>query len=30
MERVFEAPRDMVFGAFSRQEHLAEWRGPEG
>ncbi|TGA98861.1 SRPBCC domain-containing protein [Sporolactobacillus shoreae] len=30
MERVFAAPRDLVFKAFSEQERLAEWWGPEG
>ncbi|RSL30255.1 SRPBCC domain-containing protein [Salibacterium salarium] len=30
LERVFEAPRDLVFQAFTQDEHLANWWGPEG
>ncbi|SEQ48867.1 Uncharacterized conserved protein YndB, AHSA1/START domain [Virgibacillus subterraneus] len=30
MERVFEAPRDLVFKAFSESDHLENWWGPEG
>ena len=29
-ERVFEAPRDRVFAAWTRAEHLAHWFGPRG
>lgn len=28
--RVFEAPRDLVFQAWTRPEHLAKWWGPRG
>jgi uncharacterized protein YndB with AHSA1/START domain len=28
--RVFNAPRDLVFAAFSDPEHLAQWWGPDG
>ena len=28
--RVFDAPRDLVFSAFSDPEHLAQWWGPIG
>ena len=28
--RVFEAPRDLVFAAFSDPRHLAQWWGPNG
>ncbi len=28
--RVFDAPRDLVFVAFSDPKHLAEWWGPNG
>ena len=28
--RVFNAPRDLVFAAFSDPKHLAEWWGPIG
>jgi uncharacterized protein YndB with AHSA1/START domain len=27
--RVFDAPRDLVFKAFTEAEHLAKWWGPE-
>ena len=30
MERVFNAPRELVFEAFSKPEHLREWWGPKG
>ncbi len=30
MERVFNAPRDLVFEAFSKPEHLKHWWGPKG
>jgi uncharacterized protein YndB with AHSA1/START domain len=30
MSRVFDAPRDVVFKAFSTSEVLARWWGPEG
>ncbi|MFB4168202.1 SRPBCC domain-containing protein [Virgibacillus sp. JSM 102003] len=30
MERVFEAPRELVFKAFSESDHLVKWWGPEG
>ena len=29
MERVFNAPRDLVFEAFSDCKHLAHWWGPK-
>lgn len=28
--RVFNAPRDLVFAAFTDPEHLAQWWGPNG
>jgi uncharacterized protein YndB with AHSA1/START domain len=28
--RVIEAPRDLVFEAWTKQEHLAHWWGPNG
>lgn len=28
--RVFEAPRDLVFAAFTDPKHLAQWWGPNG
>ena len=28
--RVFDAPRELVFRAFSEPEHLAVWWGPNG
>jgi len=28
--RLFEAPRDLVFEAWTRPEHLARWWGPRG
>ena len=27
-ERVFDAPRELVFEAWSEPRHLAEWWGP--
>ncbi|MGP4109247.1 SRPBCC family protein [Virgibacillus sp. L01] len=30
MERMFEAPRDLVFKAFSEPDHLGNWWGPKG
>ncbi|WP_114569694.1 SRPBCC family protein [Exiguobacterium flavidum] len=30
LERMFEAPRDLVFEAYSNQDHLERWWGPEG
>jgi uncharacterized protein YndB with AHSA1/START domain len=30
IERDFEAPRDLVFSAFSEPVHLAAWWGPQG
>jgi uncharacterized protein YndB with AHSA1/START domain len=30
MERVFNAPRELVFKAFSEAEHLKNWWGPRG
>lgn len=28
--RIFDAPRDLVFKAWTEAEHLAKWWGPEG
>ena len=28
--RVFDAPRELVFSAFTDPEHLAQWWGPDG
>ena len=28
--RVFDAPRDLVFTAFTDPKHLAQWWGPDG
>lgn len=28
--RVFDAPRDLVFSAFTDPQHLAHWWGPDG
>ncbi len=28
--RLFDAPRELVFAAFSDPEHLAQWWGPNG
>lgn len=30
MERIFSAPRELVFKAFSTSEHLAQWFAPRG
>lgn len=30
MERIFEAPRELVFRAFSEPKHLVSWWGPRG
>ncbi|QQE73500.1 SRPBCC domain-containing protein [Brevibacillus composti] len=30
MERIFDAPRELVFQAFSQAEHLKNWWGPRG
>ncbi len=30
LSRVFDAPRDVVFDAWSSPEHLDRWWGPEG
>jgi len=30
MEWTFDAPREMVFAAFTEKEHLEAWWGPEG
>ncbi|WP_181350897.1 SRPBCC domain-containing protein [Thalassobacillus sp. CUG 92003] len=30
MERVFNAPRDLVFEAYAKSEHLENWWGPKG
>lgn len=30
VSRVFDAPRTLVFTAFSTPEHLAQWWGPKG
>jgi uncharacterized protein YndB with AHSA1/START domain len=30
LERVFDAPRELVFKAFSEAEHLKQWWGPHG
>ncbi|ACO46427.1 SRPBCC domain-containing protein [Deinococcus deserti] len=30
LERVFKAPRGLVFEAFSKAEHLSRWWGPRG
>jgi len=30
LERVFHAPRELVFKAFSEAEHLKHWWGPRG
>lgn len=30
LERVFNAPRELVFKAFSEAEHLKQWWGPRG
>ncbi|MGE6548941.1 SRPBCC family protein [Bacillus mycoides] len=30
LERVFDAPRDLVFSMFKEAEHLKHWWGPRG
>lgn len=30
LERIFNAPRELVFQAFSKAEHLKHWWGPRG
>jgi uncharacterized protein YndB with AHSA1/START domain len=30
LERVFDAPRELVFKMFSQPEHLVHWWGPRG
>jgi uncharacterized protein YndB with AHSA1/START domain len=30
LTREFDAPRDLVFEAFSKAEHMAHWWGPKG
>ncbi|MFZ4453532.1 SRPBCC domain-containing protein [Salibacterium aidingense] len=30
LERVFDAPRELVFKVFTQSDHLANWWGPEG
>jgi uncharacterized protein YndB with AHSA1/START domain len=30
MERIFDAPRELVFQAFSECKHLTQWWGPTG
>jgi uncharacterized protein YndB with AHSA1/START domain len=30
LERVFDAPRELVFEAYSKAEHLKQWWGPRG
>jgi len=30
LERIFNAPRELVFKAFSEAEHLKHWWGPRG
>ncbi|WP_040948993.1 SRPBCC domain-containing protein [Gorillibacterium massiliense] len=30
LERVFDAPRDLVFRMFKESEHLKRWWGPKG
>jgi len=30
LERVFDAPRELVYQAFSEAEHLKHWWGPRG
>lgn len=28
--RVFDAPKDLVFDAWTKEEHLSKWWGPQG
>src|SRR5690606_18386070 len=30
VSRVIDAPRELVFGAFTEVQHLSRWWGPEG
>src|ERR1051326_5208165 len=30
VSRLVEGPRDLVFGAWTRPEHIARWWGPQG
>ncbi|HYK63450.1 MAG TPA: SRPBCC domain-containing protein, partial [Patescibacteria group bacterium] len=30
IERVFDAPRRLVFDAWTQSEHMAKWWGPRG
>ena len=30
LSRVFEAPRELVFEAWTKEEHLTKWFGPKG
>ncbi|ANE47751.1 ATPase [Paenibacillus swuensis] len=30
LERIFKAPRELVFKAFTQEEHLKQWWGPRG
>ncbi|MCD9021402.1 SRPBCC domain-containing protein [Cohnella silvisoli] len=30
LERIFDAPRELVFKVFSESEHLKRWFGPKG
>ena len=30
IERVFDAPRDLVFKAWTEPEHMSRWWGPRG
>jgi uncharacterized protein YndB with AHSA1/START domain len=30
LSRVFDAPRELVFDAFTRPEHITHWWGPRG
>jgi uncharacterized protein YndB with AHSA1/START domain len=30
LTRVFDAPRELVFQAYTQPEHLAQWYGPNG
>lgn len=30
LERVFNAPRELVYEAWAKAEHLAQWWGPKG
>ncbi len=30
MTRIFDAPRELVFKAWTNPEHVAQWWGPKG